>query len=664
MKKIFLPLITGLAIAALLGSCTKYNDQFTGLDDLAKPTNLAKYNYTLLDADYTTISKAALAAAGNATDSTNARSIGTNKYFTATVPASVNVPFLLKTKYPYGDIGSSALITYTFGLDKPAYLANLTTVNIITDAEYKSSLVWNDPVAYVSAFTPAKSPAAKLPAILAARYPTATSGTYKFVECNYSSTEATPGVVDFKYFYDDFETHTYTPSPTYTPIGENGWQQKDTSGVSIKANYNNRLFSLNHYAQVTSFGSAEVNNVFLITKQIDLSIAIAPQFTFQINVGYWNADCMTVWISEDFDGNKDHIKAATWVDLSSNFTFPQVPTGAYGVLASAGTANLTSYAGKKVYIAFKYSGTSKVGDTQKTTTYQIDNVKVSETRNALSIPSSEKQYLVYKFDGTNWIAPPAADGVFVALQPADYTSIGLSYISSTNVPLYLPNFLSTKFPYALNGDVKTVVYKSSSNVTYSGATQYTLTNGVWTSNTYKVSKTDQFLYTIDGWVFDPTITLDMVTADYKLMVDWVFGQDSIKVFSNPQYFNEEFYFGYSSRYGNVSFRLAGYRDPYIFPGYSYQIPFSTDTYLSSLTTDAAKANLLMNRIKIGMKIFLELRYPNAIPQVSGVDVYYNIRAKMYYPDCVTNVTTIYNFKYKCTAAGTPATFVYDSSGPL
>jgi len=656
MKRIFFPIISGLAIAALVVGCTKYNDQFKGLDDMAKPTNVIKYNYTLVDADYSAISKSALAAAGNATDSANAKSIGTNKYFTQTVPASTNVPYLLKTKYPYGDIGSSALITYTFGQDKPSYLADLTTVNIITDAEYKT--VWGDPVAYVSAFTPAKSPAANINAILKARG-SATSGTYKFVECNYSATEATSGVVDFKYFYDDFETHTSATASPYTPVGENGWMQKDTSGT--KGIYYCRTFSSNKYAQITSNATNEQNNSFLITKQIDLTLGIAPIFTFNVNVGYWNADCLTVWISENFDGNTANIKNATWVNLTSNFSFPQIPTSGYGTLASAGTANLTAYNGKKVYIAFKYSGDSRTATSPKiTTTYQIDNVKVSEMRNALSIPSSEKQYLIYKFDGTNWVAPTSTDGVFVALQPADYTSMGLSYISSTNVPLYLPNFLNTKFPYALNGDVKTIVYKSGSTATFSAATQYTLTNGVWTSNTFKTSKTDQFLFTVDGWVFDPTVTLDMVTADYKIMVDWVFHQDSIKVFSNPQYFNEEFYFGFSSRYNNISFRLAGYRDPNIFPGYAYQIPFSTDVQLSSLTTDADKAKLLMNRLKIGMRIFLEQRYPNAVPQVSGVDVFYNVRAKLYYPDCVTNVTNTYNFKYKCTASGSPATFVFDS----
>jgi hypothetical protein len=88
MKKIFYSLISGLALAVLLGACNKFNDQFEGLDVKTKPTNLTAYTYTLLDADYSAISKSALAAATNSTETTSANSIASNKYFTSTVPSS------------------------------------------------------------------------------------------------------------------------------------------------------------------------------------------------------------------------------------------------------------------------------------------------------------------------------------------------------------------------------------------------------------------------------------------------------------------------------------------------------------------------------------------------------------------------------------------------
>jgi len=504
MKKILFTIIVGLFFTTLFSGCEDVNDQFKGLDDLTKTTNVATYTYKLVDADYTTISNAALKVATNYADSVKAKSIKTNKAFSDNLLASDYIPYLLastSTNFKYGDVGSMATITYNYGQTQPTYLADLTTINIVTDAEYQT--VWGDHIGYVSAFTPAKTPSTKIPGILAARFPTATSGTFKFVEYNYSATEATSAVVDFKYFNEDFTSHTFATSSPYTTISENGWLNKDTTSALT---WVGKVYSGNNYAQVTSKGSLVKNNVFLITKKIDLTYAIAPQFSFDVNVGYWNADCLTVLISTDFDGTTANIGKATWVDLSSNFTFPQTPTSGYGTLASAGTADLTAYIGKPVYIAFKYSGdgrsaTDRGADPLRTTTYQIDNVKVSEMRTALSVPSTEKQYVVYKYNGTTWITPLTADGIFVSLQPADYTAMGLSYIASTNVPLYIPQFLKQKYPYALEGDAKTVVYKSSSTVTYSGAKQYTLTNGEWVLNDFAIDQTAMFKRKAAGWVY-------------------------------------------------------------------------------------------------------------------------------------------------------------------
>ena len=63
-------------------------------------------------------------------------------------------------------------------------------------------------------------------------------------------------------------------------------------------------------------------------------------------MGYWNADCLSVLISTDFDG-KD-VSKAKWTDITSSFDIPQEPSKGYGTLALAGTFNLTDYVGKNV----------------------------------------------------------------------------------------------------------------------------------------------------------------------------------------------------------------------------------------------------------------------------------------------------------------------------
>ncbi len=470
---------------SLLFSGCDVNEQFDGLEDIAKPTNKAAYVYTLATADYSAISAAALKAATNHEDTVKAQSINTYKAFSDKVFAGDYIPFLLKTKYKYGDIGSTAAITYSFGQNKPSF-------TILSKSDYQ--YLWGDSfLNYVEAFTPAKSPDANLNSVLKNKYPAAIEGDYKFLEYNYSSVEASLSTIEYKYFFDDFEAHTYLPSP-YSPISEFGWTQKDTSGTRT---WLNRLFSGNHYAQATSNGSNQQNNVFLITKQIDLTQAIAPQFTFNVAVAYWNAPCLKIFISENYSGNVANIGTATWVDITSNFTLPETPTTGNGTLASAGVADFTAYAGKKIYIAFKYSGDSRTETTPKlTTTFQIDNIKISEMRDALSVPSSEKQYVAYNFDGADWIK---SSEKFDIVQPADYTAMGLTFISSTNVPIYIPAYLKQKYPYALEGDMRNVVYLSAATTT--SVIQFVLTNGIWVANDFVVEETAMFKFKEDGWKF-------------------------------------------------------------------------------------------------------------------------------------------------------------------
>ena len=163
---------------------------------------------------------------------------------------------------------------------------------------------------------------------------------------------------------EDFES---TPGDG-TSISLAGWSNSMVTGTRdwISKNYNS-----NTYAQFSSFGSGEANEGWLITPA--LSLDGTNDFSFDVNVGYWTHDALTVKISTDFDGS--NISSATWTDITSNFTIPQAPTSGYGTFATAGTMTLSSYNGT-AYIAFVYNG----DDTNsETTTIQIDNVLVTGT---------------------------------------------------------------------------------------------------------------------------------------------------------------------------------------------------------------------------------------------------------------------------------------------
>ncbi len=654
MKKIFYSLISGLAFAVLLSSCNKFNDQFEGLDEMTKPTNVASLSYTLTAADYAALKTAALAKASTPEQIAAANAIGSSLALNATFSAANYAPALLNKMYYSFDIGSNVLVTYDFDNGKPTYLNDLTTVNILQNADYQ--LAWGGGN-YVSAFTPSVSASAKLPGVLAAKFPIATIGQYKFVEYNYSNTDAVTQITEVTYFTEDWTAHTVATSYPYTVIGENGWLSKDLIGTQ---NWFNRVYSSNNYAQASAYSNpapTTKNEIWMTSPEIDLGSSIAPKFTFEIKIGYWNANCLSVWISKDFNGDEANIATATWVNISSSFTFPETPTSGYSpAFINAGSADLTNYAGEKVRIAFKYDGDGRSSadrgtDPLKTTTYQIDNIKMSEEKVALSVPSTEKQYVAYTFNGSVWI--PAASS-FIALQLADYAAIGLDYISSTNAPNYLPQLLSQKFPFAQEGNVKTVVYKSSSTPTYSGAMQLTFTDGKWTPNTFRIEKTEQFIFSNVGWLFDPTIMITMVAADHQLMVNYILNHSNPakSVFAHPFYKNEEYYYGFSSRYSNVNFRIS-YRTPY-FTG-DYIQPITIDPEFHNLATVAEKVALMWTRLEEGMGIFLQLRFPNAVPLVSGIEVNYHATVLVYYASGDAFGSENHKYIFKCTAAASGST---------
>lgn len=132
-----------------------------------------------------------------------------------------------------------------------------------------------------------------------------------------------------------------------------------------------KTFSGNTYTQFTANKAPGICEGWFIAPKV--KVVPNMKLSFDVNVGYYNADCLQVLISTDFKSNKDKISSATWEDVTSNFTIPQTPTTTYGVIAPAGEMSLAKYEGKIINVAFKYLGT---GPNVKTTTYQIDNVFV------------------------------------------------------------------------------------------------------------------------------------------------------------------------------------------------------------------------------------------------------------------------------------------------
>ena len=475
-----------------------------------------------------------------------------------------------------------------------------------------------------------------VPAILTATFPALKDGST--VQVSYAYTEPylanlAPSPAKTVLAQD------FTSAATGSAISVGGWTQFDATGTG---QWKGAAYSGNNFAEVSSFGNpAEKNAVYLISPRIDLTAAESPAFTFDAEVRYPVAghDYLRVLVATDYDAAA---KTATWTDVTSRFTLPTAQTNA---LANAGMVSLADYKGQRINIAFKYQGDDTVSPAL-TTTLRIDNIKVLDGDTSVTATPGA----AYLYDNTSKQWSLYAGGI--SPTAADYTAMGAvataPYLSADDAPSRLPVLLAQKFPYAQEGEIKAVTWNTSGTASMSD--EYIFTGGRWVRTVVGNLATEQAIYTDGkGWWFDPTVSYTMVAADYQMVVDDVANDPVLSVYFDTGYKNQEWYYGFGSRYSNVNFRPTGSASS------SRDVPFSknNDTELHALDGDtAAQAALLWKRLEEkGMPQFLAAKYPKARVQVSGTDVIYNIGVAVYYPDGVTNTTLYYIMTYKVATAG-------------
>ena len=230
--------------------------------------------------------------------------------------------------------------------------------------------------------------------------------------------------------------------------------------------------------------------------------------------------------------------------------------------------------------------------------------------------NSEKRYAFYKFNGTSY---EAAD--IVAVQPADYRSMGQSYDNFTNPAQdnYLPLFLRETRPYAQAGDKVYLGYICRANSVNSWRVDEYVFNGEWVKTIYFGEKQDQFRKAEGVWSIDRTLELDYTNtssadtkAFYQYCVNWVYdfkdvpmgapardnaGEiistdivtiDGAKPAGNywvSNYGNNEFYTGASAYYGNVDWRPSAVKSGFAAAGMG---DLSDDEILAKLKENAAE----------------------------------------------------------------------------
>lgn len=428
-----------------------------------------------------------------------------------------------------------------------------------------------------------------------------------------------------------------------------------------KRTWQGKEFGGNKYVQFSANGSKEDENVaWLISPLLTVRAGENTLFSFDLKIGYYNADCLQVLISGDYT---DSPLNATWTDISSYFTMPQEPTGGYADdFSLAGTVDLSAYAGN-VRIAFKYTGS---GTGAKTTTYQLDNVNViayaaSPVAMAMlaKAGNTENRLAMYTYNGTAWVAKEKV----TVVNPADYDAMGEpgvrdNFSSSIDPQNYLPQFLGLKYPYAQAGDTMAVVYNYyNGDATVLKADEYVFTAGAWTYNTQPVTVvTEQYALAENGWVFSPDVTITLVPGRnaetnhyFQKLTDWVWENIDQKEGVTEKgkgyvtsYGNNDYYYGGSAYQNNFDFRPSAWK--------------AQNEKAYGEMPDEDLTALMWERLPEALLHMLECAYPDV--QLEDVPVTYVLKFGIYGIEG-SSATKYYTARYKLTGKG-EFTYVEDS----
>ena len=607
-------LIAWSLLGFFAAACDPMDDIYNEIDAEGTTNTQTMVEYVLTDADYETISSAAAKAATSDAEKALANAVKTDKALNELASAEKYVPSIIAKMLPSWGKGSSVGVTYNYQNTPSDYVLEYRTVTntSLGDKDYEALWGEGSPVKFLA---PAHAPATVLPEWLAGQYKDAAKGDLVLVDYKYDDVD--PEFTGEDLYSQDFESVTANED-----IVLEGWEQ-----VTLKGDrkWQGKNYSSNGYAQFSANGFEGEVDTWLVSPAVAVTSKDAG-LSFDIKFGYYNADCLDVLVSDTYAGNGS-IDMAQWTSVKDQFTFPEGPANGYNDnFVNVGKAGLEAYNGKSVYVAFRYVGE---GPKAKTTTVQLDNVSISS---AVLAPTNEKPYnALYQFDGTDWKVKE--DSRLVVVTPADYDAMGSpgshDNFSTSDAPEnYLPQFLAQKFPYAQEGDSKAVMYKYYNKVTTMEVDEYLFKEGTWVlNNNIELKEKVNFVHNGTEWLFDPTVTKSLASEDYLILENWVKANKDAG-YMDAKYGNSEYWFGGSSYYVNFNIQLAKRR--------------SNDPDGVVPADDKEAEAYLLSMVQEGIELILATEYPTAGAQVSGVDCFYVISAKVY--NGLETFTYTYTFK--------------------
>lgn len=418
------------------------------------------------------------------------------KYFNEEHPAKMYLPDWLSSVYFMAEDSSSLVVKYAYyNPGRPAYLDQFNSRTITLDyLDYKA--IWGLP--YVNSLCPSKDPELNIPSILKQKNPTAKEGDKQLVEYMYSDKEPyTVKNVPIYYLKEDF-------SNANADINNlTGWENISRN---ITRTWKLRLFGSNARAMATANGVSQPRytklDSWLITKEMDLTQAVNPIFSFEMGMGYYsNQNFFSVYVSSEYKTDKV-IDLNEWEDISHRLNLPQnSPSTGYGPLEKYGEIDLKDYVGKKIRIGFRYTGQVDL-QLNRSTTYELDNILVHETADQTLIQSTRPVAEIYAFSDGNW--KPETGSVYV-LQPEDYTTLNVNYIEKHKAATLIPAVLKLKNGLSTTDNI-IVVYKTGiAGLVYADEFRYIAGLWVQVSPIDVIERQDVYIFSEKSWKYQNTL---------------------------------------------------------------------------------------------------------------------------------------------------------------
>lgn len=194
---------------------------------------------------------------------------------------------------------------------------------------------------------------------------------FTLTSCIKEDDYAIPTVIELL-LNETFESTTTGSGANEVVISLEGWGNYSVVG---SRKWHSRIFSNNKYAEFSSFFSVAATDpndeIWLITPAVDLTNSVNEVLSFDTKIRFWQGECLTVYVSENYDGTQAGISTATWTQLN-----PVLPTSSQAdIFVNSGNIDLSMYNSSNVRVAFKYVGSKQ---NNVTTTYQLDNIKIFE----------------------------------------------------------------------------------------------------------------------------------------------------------------------------------------------------------------------------------------------------------------------------------------------